>query len=95
MRKLRELKVWPEYFWLLQAGIKTFEVRALPPEEPEFEVGEVIILEEYEPAREVKTGNTHLVRVTYILKLADSDEYFTLPFPKRGHPVYCLGVRPL
>lgn len=92
-RKCRSLKVWTQFFGSLKDGSKAFEVRAFEAGE-ECEVGELLLLDEYDNSKEEKTGQSLLFEVTYTLKLADSDLEFCLPFPKTGNPVWVLGIRP-
>lgn len=41
-----ELKTWPEYFFLVLIGIKTFEIRK---NDRNFEVGDTLILQKWNP----------------------------------------------
>lgn len=91
-RKCRSLKVWPEFFVELETGRKTFEIRSFPYGE-ECEVGEILLLDEYDPQADEATGQSLVYEVTYALKIADSDDSLSLPFPKTDNPVWCLGIR--
>ena len=59
-----ELKIMPEYFSAVQSGRKTFEVRK---NDRNYQVGDHLLLEEWDNENHVFTGRAHLVSVTYIL----------------------------
>lgn len=59
-----ELKVWKQFYPELQAGTKTFEVRI---NDRNYQVGDMLILQEYDPLHQVYTGQVLYRRVTYIL----------------------------
>ena len=63
MRK-HDLKTWPEYFKEVQAGTKTFEVRK---DDRNFQVGDILELQEYDPKANWYTGNFTLKQVCYKL----------------------------
>ena len=67
MRKIN-LKIWPEYFKEILTGNKRFELRK---NDRDYEVGDILILEEWCPSRDGYTGNTIKCVVTYILKDGD------------------------
>ncbi|MCX6790607.1 MAG: DUF3850 domain-containing protein [Candidatus Gribaldobacteria bacterium] len=58
-------KIWPEFFELVKAGKKNFELRLA-----DFEVqeGDTLVLEEWDPATEKYTGRVLEKQVKYILK---------------------------
>lgn len=58
------LKTWPEYFEAMASGAKTFEVRY---NDRYFEVGDLLLLQEYDPNTHDYTGRSLTVAVTYIL----------------------------
>ena len=60
-----DLKVWPEPFCALINDIKPFEVRK---NDRDFQVGDVLILKEWDPASESYTGQSCTRRVEYLLK---------------------------
>lgn len=60
-----ELKTWPHFFEDLQGDCKTFELRK---NDRDFQVGDLLILEEYDPKTKTYTGNIIHKYVTYILK---------------------------
>lgn len=62
-----ELKTWPEYFEAIADGSKRFEFR--DSFDRDFNVGDVLKLEEWSPATKIYTGRYISVRVLYILKV--------------------------
>jgi hypothetical protein len=59
------LKTWPSFFEAVRTGRKTFEARRA---DRDFEVGDILALNEYDPRRDVYTGRDLRARVTYILR---------------------------
>lgn len=59
-----ELKCWPEPFWAICSGNKSFEVR---PNDRKYQVGDTLNLREYVPEKQSYTGISKTVIVTYIL----------------------------
>jgi ribosomal protein S17 len=59
-----KLKTWPEYFEQVENRAKTFEIRK---NDRNFNVGDILELEEFEPANKLYTGRIISVIVTYIL----------------------------
>lgn len=67
MSKEHYLKCHPQYFERVKTGAKTFEVRK---NDRDFQTGDIIFLEEYDPELESEkayTGNLLQYRITYIL----------------------------
>lgn len=58
------LKCWPEFYVEVRSGRKTFEVRK---DDRGFKVGDVLILECWDPVAKDYTGDFFPVRVNYIL----------------------------
>jgi len=63
MRKI-SLKTWPEYFKQICMGTKTFEIRK---NDRSFEVGDILIVKEWNPSTERYTGNLVKCSITYII----------------------------
>jgi hypothetical protein len=61
-----ELKAWPEYFQAVRRGDKPFEIRN--EDGRRFEVGDVLLLREWEPMTTWYTGAAIRVLVTYVLR---------------------------
>lgn len=62
--KTHSLKTWPEFFQATKRGEKLFEVRI---NDRNYEVGDRIILHEYDPKTDTVTGEQLNCRITYIL----------------------------
>jgi ASC-1-like (ASCH) protein len=58
------LKTWPEYFDAIARGDKNFEVRY---NDRDFQVGDVLVLQEWKPETELFTGKELSRIVTYVL----------------------------
>ncbi len=59
-----ELKTWPEYFEAVRTEKKNFEIRK---NDRAFQVGDLLILREWDPQKETYSGRTAFRRITYIL----------------------------
>jgi hypothetical protein len=77
---IHELKTWPEYFESVVVGVKTFEIRK---NDRNFQVGDTLKLEEFNPVDNMYTGRVSFVTVTYILAAQ--------PFVPEGY--VCMSVR--
>jgi len=64
-RQKHELKTWPSCFAAVQAGSKPFDVRE---KDRDFQVGDVLLLREFDPESEQYTGNTVTRWVSYVLE---------------------------
>lgn len=62
--KTHLLKTWPEYYWRVVNGQKKFELRK---NDRDFQVGDQLILSEYNVETKQFTGNELSVSVDYIL----------------------------
>lgn len=60
---IHELKTWPEPFKSLQEGVKTFEIRV---NDRNFQVGDTLLLHEWNPVTKSYTGYILVRRVTYL-----------------------------
>lgn len=63
--KIHQLKTWPEFFQAIVDGSKTFELRL---DDRDFEVGELLCLQEFSPLTSKYTGREVLVEITYKFK---------------------------
>jgi hypothetical protein len=79
LAKVHYLKTWTPFFKDVQNGIKNFEVRE---NDRDYEVGDTLILEDFEPTKEKYTGAWVPKLVTY--KLDD------IRFVKEGYVI--LGM---
>ncbi|WP_411680446.1 DUF3850 domain-containing protein [Clostridium thailandense] len=73
---VHHIKTWTKYFKDAKSGIKPFEVRK---NDRDYQVGDTLILEEFDPVKQVKTGAWAPKRVTY--KLDDAH------FVKEGYVI--------
>lgn len=62
---IHHLKTWPEYFNAVAQGLKTFEVRK---DDRPFRRGDRLVLQEFDPQKQVYTGKEITVRVTYLAR---------------------------
>jgi len=62
------LKTWPEYFEAVYFGEKPFEVRK---NDRNFQVGDTLVLREWDPEKEDYTGRKLEVLVTYMTDVAN------------------------
>lgn len=60
-----KLKTWPQFFESVVLGDKTFEVRK---DDRGYQVGDTLLLEEWNPDTSFYTGRAHAVTVTYIAR---------------------------
>ncbi|MBX0291433.1 DUF3850 domain-containing protein [Hymenobacter sp. HSC-4F20] len=60
-----ELKVWPACFAAVLTGSKTFDVRF---NDRNFQIGDALLLREYEPESEQYSGRTTARWVSYLLQ---------------------------
>jgi len=67
------LKTWKKPFSDILTGIKTFEIRK---DDRDYNVGDILILDEFDNKSSQYTGNTIKCIVTYLIKSKDvHDEY--------------------
>lgn len=60
-----ELKTWPEYFEAVASGAKNFEIRST--KDRTFEVGDKVVLKEWDPATSSYSGRLRVRQITYIV----------------------------
>lgn len=65
---LHQLKCWPEFFDAIASGDKTFEARI---DDRGFKVGDVLLLQEYDPDAEAYLDSELLCEVTYLVRGKD------------------------
>ena len=78
------LKTWPTFFDAIMRGEKLFEVRK---DDRGFEVGDLLVLEEYDPQTKTFSGRSMTHGVSYIMR-ATADEIFGL---KAGYVIMSLA----
>ena len=59
-----ELKCWPKFFAAIARGEKRHDLRRAT--DRDFRPGDQLLLREFDPSRDVYTGQTQIVIVTYI-----------------------------
>lgn len=65
MSKVVTKKILPKYFIEVQAGRKNFELRK---DEDDIQAGDILVLNEFNPANGNSTGRSIKRRVTYVLR---------------------------
>ena len=65
MGKIHKLKCWIPYFGMVQRGEKEFELRV---DDRDFQIGDTLLLEEYNQYNDEYTGNTCLRVIKYYLR---------------------------
>jgi ASC-1-like (ASCH) protein len=78
--KTHELKIEPPYFQAVLDGRKRFEIRK---NDRDFEVGDMLLLKEYDPVKEKYTGWELKVNVLYITDYAQQPGYVVMSIVKR------------
>lgn len=72
---IHKLKIDSKYFDAVLKGFKTFEIRK---NDRNFKVGDKLILQEYDPEKQVCTGYELLAFVTYITNFAQKMDYVVM-----------------
>lgn len=60
---IHDLKTWPAFFRAVWDGRKTFDIRI---NDRDFEVGDTLVLREYDPETNTYSGRSIIRRVTYV-----------------------------
>jgi ribosomal protein S17 len=63
--KIHTLKTWPEYYKAVVEGRKKFEIRK---NDRDFQVGDCLVLQEFDPGLDRYTSEMRAFKVTYILE---------------------------
>lgn len=71
MPKVIRKKTWPEYFEKVLSGEKRFELRIA--DDTNYEEGDMLVLEEWDPKTEQLTGRHLTRRIGYMLNTKDLD----------------------
>jgi hypothetical protein len=61
MSKIHHVKSWPQYFKPIEAGLRTHELRR---NDRDYNVGDLMVLEEFDPAMKKYAGNVLEVEIT-------------------------------
>ncbi|MCX6789723.1 MAG: DUF3850 domain-containing protein [Candidatus Gribaldobacteria bacterium] len=86
--KIIKKKTWPEYFELVLAGKKKFDLRLA---DFDIEEGDILVLEEWDPQTKEYTGRKIEKKVDYVLKLRLDDFGQKEKIEKDGLLVIQLG----
>lgn len=70
-----EVKVWPEYFDAIKRGDKTFEIRR---NDRDYQVGDTLILKEFDPIKRQYTGNSIKAQITYLTNFMQVETYVVM-----------------
>jgi len=70
--KTVEKKTWPEYFQAIMDGRKTFDLRLA---DWEIEVGDTLILKEWDPESKDYTGRELRKEVTYVIRTKEVEQW--------------------
>lgn len=82
--KTHELKTWPLYYQDMVYGPKNFEVRR---NDRDFQVGDLLVLREFDPTTMEYSGREATRRVTYVLDGGGEDAFGLAA----GHVVMGIG----
>lgn len=75
MPRVHELKVWPEFFHHIQNREKPFEIRK---NDRDFQVGDRVLLQEYDPEEKIYTGLEQLAEITYMTDFMQPQGYVVM-----------------
>ncbi|MFS0784759.1 ASCH/PUA domain-containing protein [Bacillus sp. 1P06AnD] len=75
MPVVHRLKTWPEYFLAVCKQQKQFEIRE---NDRDFKVGDILMLQEYDPNNKEFTGRVVDRKITYITDFAQQDGYVVM-----------------
>ena len=87
--KIIKKKTWPEYFELVLAGKKRFDLRVA---DFDIEEGDTLVLEEWNPKTKEYTGRKIQKKVDYVLKLQLDDFGQKEEIEKNGLVIIQLGA---
>ncbi|KRT87117.1 MULTISPECIES: ASCH/PUA domain-containing protein [Bacillus] len=74
-RQKHKLKILPEYFEAVCTGVKNFEIRR---NDRNYQVGDLLELNEYIPEKAEFTGRVVVREVTYITDYAQQENYVVM-----------------
>lgn len=85
LRRVHELKTWPEAFQAIWEGLKRYELRK---NDRDFLVGDSLFLREYDPVAKEYSGRCFQARVTYMTVSCDfpglQDDYVVMGIEIEG-----------
>lgn len=65
VKKIHDLKTWPMYFQAVKTGVKTAEFRK---NDRDFQIGDCLNLQEWNPKTQEYTGDSLMVQITHIVQ---------------------------
>ena len=68
-----EKKVWPQYFNLILSGAKKLDIRVA---DFEANIGDVLILREWDPETKQYTGRSLEKKITYVIRTKNLDKMY-------------------
>ena len=80
-------KCWPEYFEKVLSGDKKLELRLA---DFECSIGDILLLEEYDPKTQRYTGRKLSRKITYIIKTKDFDFWTAVDIEQYGFQIMSL-----
>ena len=85
--KVIKKKTWPELFEAVLSGEKKFDLRLA---DEEFDVGDVLVLEEWSPEEEKYTGRKIEKKISFVMKINEVDFWSEDDVNKYGYVVVSL-----
>jgi Domain of unknown function (DUF3850) len=79
MINIHKLKTWPQYYYAVTCDRKPFEIRK---NDRDYKVGDVLILQCYDPATNTYGGEEEVRRVTYITDFEQKPDFVVLGMAK-------------
>jgi Domain of unknown function (DUF3850) len=70
--KTHRLKIWPQWFDAVRRGVKSYEIRK---DDRNFNVGDDVMLEEFNPAVSERSGRILHRRIVYISRGEDAEAF--------------------
>lgn len=86
-RRIHELKTYPDPYWLIAQGYKTFEYRK---NDRGYLASDLLHLREWNPELEAFTGFDSWYEVIYVLRGSDAPEAYGIP---KDHCI--MSIRPI
>ena len=71
------LKTWPRFFAAVETGIKRFEIRR---KDRDFKIGDLVVLEEWEPETEAYSGRKIDALITYVTDFEQKPDFIVFGF---------------
>lgn len=85
-RKVHRAKIAPDWFKYVKLGLKKFEIRR---NDRSYQVGDIVILEEYDMKLKEYTGESIIVEIIFICDYEQKHNNIVFGFEKLYH---CTGL---